>query len=190
MSTAPNPYITPEEYLNLERQNEFRSEYIAGEMFAMAGVTRNHDTITGNIYAALRPKLRNRSCFLHTSDMKIWIPRFEEFTYPDASVVCGKRQFRDATQDVLLNPVLIVEVLSKSTANHDRSEKFAKYWEIPSLQEYLLISQDRVQVDHYVRLGAYQWSYTIYTLREETISLSTAALALPLSDVYKDISFE
>ena len=90
----------------------------------------------------------------------------------------------------MLNPVLIVEVLSKSTANYDRSEKFAKYREIPSFQEYLLVSQDRVQVEHYMRLGVHQWSYTIYALREETISLATAALTLPLSDVYEDISFE
>ena len=186
MATAPKSHLTPEQYLDLERQAEFRSEYIAGEMFTMAGVTSNHNRITGNIVATVRPKLRGKSCFIYASDMKVWVPNFEEFTYPDVAVACGEPRFRDEITDVLLNPVLIVEVLSKSTANYDRSEKFAKYREISSFREYLFVAQDRVQVDRYSRLGAHHWSYMIYTGLEETIP----ALELSLVDVYEDISFK
>ncbi len=189
MATAPKSHLTPEEYLDIERQAEFRSEYVAGEMFAMAGATSNHNRIISNVVAAVRPKLRRKFCFIYASDMKIWIPNSREFTYPDVAVVCGEPQFQDQVTDVLLNPVLIVEVLSKSTANYDRSEKFAKYREISSFQEYLLITQDRVQVDCYSRLGAQHWNYIIYTSLEETIPLKTPALELSLVDVYEDISF-
>ena len=189
MSTAPTHYITPEEYLEQERRADFRSEYTGGEVFAMAGGTSSHNRITGNILSALRPQLRGKSCFVYANDMKVWIPDFAEFTYPDLALVCGEEQFRDQKRDVLLNPVLLVEVLSPTTSSYDRGEKFEKYRRISSFHEYILVAQDRARVEHYQWMDGGRWMLTFYTDLHSAVTFASVPVALRLADVYEDVQF-
>ena len=150
MSAVPKPYITPEQYLELERQAETKSEYFAGEIFAMAGASPEHNLISGNAFGVLWSQLRDRPCTAYGSDMKVRSTQ-EHYAYPDVTVVCGEAQFGGEEREVLLNPTLIVEVLSPSTEAWDRGGKFEQYRQRESLQEYLLIAQDRPHVERYAR---------------------------------------
>lgn len=188
MSTRPKPRLTPDEYLEIERNAPFRSEYIAGEMFAMAGGTSDHNTITGNFVSAVRPQLRGTGYFVYSSDMKVWIPRFEEYVYPDGILVCAEREFQSATRDVLLNPKIIVEVLSPGTANYDRGDQFEKYQMISSFTEYLLIAQERMHLDYYQRVGPQRWDLTIHTGQEDHFALVSVPVRIILRDLYEDVN--
>ena len=150
MPAMPKPLLTPEEYLARERRAETKSEYLRGEVFAMAGASRAHNLIASNAAGELRQQLRDRPCEVYPSDMRVKVSPSGLYTYPDVTVVCGEPQFEDAEVDTLLNPKVLVEVLSPSTADYDRGGKFTHYRRLPSLQEYVLISQDRPLVEHYV----------------------------------------
>src|SRR5215208_1224850 len=126
MASDPRQRLTLQEYLTLERQAETRSEYLDGEMFAMSGASHSHNVIVTNAVAALRPQLRSRGCALYANDMRIRTPT-DLLTYPDIAVVCGRRQFDDPRRDTILNPMVIVEVLSESTRDYDRGTKFTHY---------------------------------------------------------------
>ena len=189
MSTAPKSYTTPEEYLQQERNAKFRGEYIGGEVFVMAGGTSSHNRITGNIVSALRPQLRGKSCFIYLSDMKVWIPDCVEFTYPDVMAVCGKEQFRDQVKDVLLNPVLIIEVLFPSTNSYDRGEKFERYRRISSFREYLLVAQSEPRIERYQWMDEQRWMLTIHTDIHSSVALSSIPAELRFVDAYEDVQF-
>src|SRR4028118_400920 len=146
MSSQAETYITPEEYLVFERQAEYKNEYFDGEIFAMVGASRKHNLITTNITRELSQQLKNKPCEVYSSDMRVRIPNANIYTYADLTVVCGEPKFEDAQFDTLLNPALIVEVLSKSTASYDRSQKFAFYRTIESLTDYILVAQDTIHV--------------------------------------------
>jgi Uma2 family endonuclease len=135
--------VTPNEYLILERQAPYKSEYRDGQIVAMSGASRQHNIITANVVAELHAQLKQRSCTVLPSDMRVKVTSTGLYTYPDVVVVCGEALFDDNQQDTLLNPTLIVEVLSKSTEAYDRGDKFKHYRHLPSLAEYLLISQDK-----------------------------------------------
>jgi Uma2 family endonuclease len=156
---APRLRMTPEEYLAFERASEQKHEYVDGEIFAMSGGTRKHSLLAGNVNYVLNLALRSRPCEVYTSDMKVRSGKEPEYHYPDASVVCGQPIFEDETEDVLLNPKVIVEVLSKSTQRYDRGDKFDSYGTIASLVEYVLISQMKVRVEHYRRGTDGTWIY-------------------------------
>jgi Uma2 family endonuclease len=141
--------LTPEEYLALERASEIKHEYADGEIFAMSGGTRAHSLVGGNVLGELRAALSERDCEVHGSDMRIKIAATGRYVYPDASVVCGDALFEDEEEDTLLNPKVIVEVLSKSTEPYDRGDKFENYQSLASLREYVLLSQKKVRVEHY-----------------------------------------
>jgi Uma2 family endonuclease len=141
--------LTPEEYLALERSSEIKHEYADGEIFAMSGGTRAHSLVAGNVLGEIRAALGERDCEVHGSDMRIKIPATGRYVYPDASVVCGDALFEDEEEDTLLNPKVIVEVLSKSTEPYDRGDKFENYQSLASLREYVLLSQKKVRVEHY-----------------------------------------
>jgi Uma2 family endonuclease len=160
MSSLPNYYLSPEEYLAIERRAEYKSEYVDGVMYAMAGGSERHNLIAGNLITELNIQLRTVPCRVYPSDLKVRVPDSKRFFYPDVSVVCGEPQFADDEKDVVLNPILIVEVLSESTAAFDRGKKFQSYQQIESLQEYLLVSQDEHLVEHYLRQEDSHWLYT------------------------------
>jgi Uma2 family endonuclease len=153
-------------------------------MYAMAGGSERHNLIAGNLVTELNIQLRKTPCKVYPSDLKVRVPSSKRFFYPDVSVVCDEVQFADDARDVVLNPALVVEVLSDSTAAFDRGKKFQSYQQIESLQEYLLVSQDEYVVEHYLRQGDDHWLYTKVSGLEEAIILPTLECRLALSAVY------
>lgn len=178
------PHFTPAEYLALEREAEIKSEYLAGEVFAMAGASRRHNLISLNIAGELRSRLRERPCEVYAHDMRVKVQASGLYTYPDVVAVCGEPEFEDEELDTLLNPTLLVEVLSESTENYDRGVKFEHYRTIPSLREVLLVAQDSVHVVHYERQDDESWLLT--ETREPTDALELPALGceLPMGEIY------
>lgn len=189
MSALQQPFYTPEQYLEIERRAAFKSEYYAGQMFAMAGASREHNVITGNVIRRLGNALDGRPCETYPSDMKVLVSASGLYTYPDVSVACGEPQFLDRQGDVLLNPLVIVEVLSDSTEAYDRGAKFALYQRIESLQEYVLVSQDRARVERYVRQPGGQWLYSRTDGLEAEVPLDALGCRLPLAEVYARVQF-
>ena len=181
--------ITPEEYLKFERASEEKHEYYAGEVFAMTGASKNHNLIVGNTIATLHSQLRQKPCQLYPSDMRVKIPLTGLYTYPDMSVVCGTPAFEDNEVDTLLNPTLIIEVLSPSTEAYDRGKKFRHYLTINSLQEYILISQDSVHLERFM-LRDGEWIYSDVNSMDAVITLPSIDCTLQLSDVYEKVTFD
>ena len=189
MSAAAKPYLSPQEYLARERRAEIKSEYYDGEVFTMAGGSKEHSIITANVTGVLWPQMSNKPCDIYTSDMRVQVSEVGPYTYPDVTVVCGEAQFADAEVDTLLNPTLIVEVLSPTTEAWDRGGKFEGYQQIPALQEYLLIAQDRPRVEQYARQAEGQWLLTVATGLDGAVSLPSIGCELALREVYRRINF-
>jgi Uma2 family endonuclease len=189
MSAAPKPLLTPQEYLARERRAETKSEYLRGDVFAMGGASREHNLIAGNINRALGQQLRERDCEVYQGDMRVKVSPTGLYTYPDVTVVCGEPDFEDAEVDTLLNPKVLVEVLSPSTADYDRGGKFTHYRRLPSLQEYVVISQDRPLVEHYVRQGQDEWLLTEQRALHDALVLPSIQCELPLSEIYLKVRF-
>jgi Uma2 family endonuclease len=148
---------TAQEYLAWDRQQPTKHEFFQGEVFAMGGATREHNLLVVNITAELRNALRKKPCETYASDMRVKVPATGLYAYPDASVACGKPEFEDGTLDTLLNPLVLVEVLSDSSERCDRGKKFEQYRSIPSLTDYVLVSQDHVLVEHFRRGEGGTW---------------------------------
>lgn len=180
-------YLTPEEYLSIERKAEYKSDYLDGEIFAMTGASREHNLITGNIYGELRQQLKGKPCEAYTSDMRVRVPLARLYTYPDVVVVCGEPKFEDAYVDTLLNPTLIVEVLSRSTETYDRGRKFLYHRTIDSLAEYLLVEQDEYRIEQYVKQADGRWLLSEETSLERAIELASVECRLALSEVYERV---
>jgi Uma2 family endonuclease len=200
MSSQPKTLLTPEEYLAIERKAETKSEYLDGvvfhpggqskehDAFAMTGASRRHNLVAGNVFAALHRQLMERPCEVYPSDMRVHVVATGIYTYPDVSVVCGERKFEDDYLDTLLNPVIIIEVLSPSTEAYDRGKKFEHYQQIASLVEYLLVSQVPHRVEQYVRQTDAQWLYTEAHQAEDVIKLSSINCELVLKEVYAKVT--
>jgi Uma2 family endonuclease len=185
MATAALNRYTPEEYLALERHAEFKSEYIDGRIIAMApGGSAPHNFIAGNIYAGLFTRFSGLSCHVYFSDVRVQFGRGKnDYTYPDVMALCGAPQYLDGVQDTLINPSLIVEVLSGSTEAYDRTDKFKRYKAIETLREYVLISQDEVLVEHFEREGDF-WSRTAVTDLDAVIELRSVACSFSMREIY------
>jgi Uma2 family endonuclease len=188
MSAPAERLLTEEEYLALERAAPYKSEFYAGQMFAMAGARRSHNLIITNVVRELSTQLLDSPCQVYPSDMRVKIDASGLYTYPDVTVTCGEEQFEDEDEDTLLNPTLIVEVLSESTEAYDRGEKFAHYRQLESLQEYVLISQDRARVERYARQGeGAEWLLTEARGLQGTMRLASIDCDLCLADVYQKV---
>ena len=187
LSTQPRTYLTEEEYLELERKAEYKSEYYQGEMFAMAGASEPHNVLVWNLVRELGQQLRRRPCRAYTSDMRVRIGVTGLYTYPDVSVVCGQPQLADEHADILLNPTFIAEVLSPSTEGYDRGRKFEHYRTIESPAEYLLVAQDRVHVDLYTRQQDGRWVLSEASRLEDTLELRSIECRLALADLYEKV---
>ena len=185
-SLAAETLLTPEEYLTLERKATVKSEYLSGQVLAMSGASNAHNLITLDIGTELNIQLRGRECLVYTNDMRIRTSSKGAYFYPDVVVVCGKPRFEDNVFDTLLNPMLVIEVLSPSTEAYDKGEKFRHYQELASLQEYILVSQDRIRVEHY-RLVKTQWVQTEMRGLEDVLSLNSIRCELPLQDIYRRV---
>jgi Uma2 family endonuclease len=188
MSTMPQrALLTPEEYLEIERKAEFKSEYFNGEIFAMVGASRPHNRIVSNIIRTLDTQLLKRDCNIYPSDMRVKIKKIGKYTYPNVVVTCGKEIFEDTYVDTLLNPVVICEILSDSTEAYDRGKKFQHYQFIESLAEYILITQDAVRVEQYVRQNDKTWVYDGYQNIDDIVKLESVGCELALKELYVNV---
>jgi Uma2 family endonuclease len=189
MSTAPTRLLTPQEYLALERQAAYKSEYFRGEMFAMARASFEHTLVKDNLAREAGNQLKNGPCRVLTSDLGVRVSATGLYTYPDLVIVCDKPEFVDKVMDTLLNPRAIIGVLSDSTEKYDRGGKFAHYRQIATLQEYVLVAQDRPLVERYVRQKDESWVLTVYDDLSHTLALSSAPVRVPLTEIYGGIEF-
>lgn len=187
MSTQPTTYLSLEEYLAAERKSEFRSEYVDGEVVAMTGASRKHNIIVANAIGELRQQLKNRPCELYTNDMRVKIPTASVYTYPDVVVVCGEPRFEDNFVDTLLNPTLIIEVLSESTESYDRGKKFAYYRTLQSLGEYILIAQDEYRIEQYIKQDDGRWLLSEERSLDESIELTIIQCSFALKEIYDKV---
>jgi Uma2 family endonuclease len=188
MSTQPKTFLTPEEYLAIEREAEYKSEYWNGEMFVMSGARHKHNVITAHVVRQLDSQLDSRPCYTYPSDMRVRTPA-GLYTYPDAVVVCAEPRFLDETEDTLLNPALIVEVLSPSTEAYNRGRKFELYRGIESLQEYLMIASERVHAELFTRQSRGHWLLTEAADLNDVLELSSCGCKLRLADLYHKVEF-
>lgn len=189
MSTKHKTLITPQEYLALERQAETKSEYYAGEIFALAGASLRHNLIAGNVLAALHSQLKGGDCQVYPSDLRVKVPQIPYYSYADVTVVCGKPQLEDDHGDNLLNPIVIVEILSRSTERRDRTSKFESYRRIETLREYVLIAQDTSRVEQYRKQPDEAWIFSETTDADGTLKLASIGCELSLSDIYARVDF-
>jgi Uma2 family endonuclease len=195
-STRPPYRFTVEEYLAFERASEERHEYLDGVIYAMAGESPDHGRICMNLAATLVPQLRGSDCEAFSKDMKVCCGPYRAHTreglyaYPDLVVICGAMQFHGQAEDVLVNPKLIVEVLSPSTEAFDRGEKFRRYraW-LPTLTDYVLVAQDRPIIDYYQRASTGRWELETLEGLDAHVHLTSIACTVPLADVYERIAF-
>jgi Uma2 family endonuclease len=185
MATDPQQRLTIEDYLAFERASETRHDYLDGEVFAMTGASRAHNLIAGNIFREIGNQLRRRPCEVYPEAMRVRTPA-GLFTYPDVVVVCGERRFDDAHFDALLNPTLLVEVLSPSTEAYDRRTKSLHYRSIPSLAEYVLVAQDQIWLEHYARQED-EWLRSDLNALEQRLAMPAIGCTLLLGDVYERV---
>lgn len=182
-------YYTPEEYLAIDRASELKHEYIGGEILAMSGASLNHNFVVANLIRLLGNHLLGKGCAVLPSDLRVHIANSNSYFYPDVIVVCGKPQLTDAKQDTLTNPTLIIEVLSPSTERYDRGAKFTRYQQIPTLKEYVLVSQEHATIEVFTHQKGNMWLYAVYTGMEAEITLSSVNGSLAASEIYLNVEF-
>jgi Uma2 family endonuclease len=190
MSRQFKPCVTPEEYLALERKADYRSEYLHGEIFAMTGASRKHNLITGNLFAGLHRQFREKPREAYQSEMRVRVATSGLYTYPDVVVVCGEPQFEDDYLDTLINPTVLFEVLSKTTERYDRIAKSGYYRALDSLAEHLLVAQDEIRVEQYVKQIDGQWALTEIDSLEGTVELHSIGCSLTLGEIYDKVPMD
>lgn len=185
------PHFTPQEYLNIERESEIRHEYLDGYVYAMAGESPEHSTICFNLFVIIGTQLRSKPCRGFSPNMKVRTDPSDLFSYPDLAIVCGEPVYHDTRRDVLLNPTVIFEVLSTSTEKYDRDEKFRRYREnIPSLTDYVLVSQSTAKIEHYTKQDDGEWTKVVEVSGlENQLYIASIDCHIPLEEVYENISF-
>lgn len=190
MSAAPEARYSPEEYLELERRAERKHEYYRGQIFLMAGASESHNLIVGNLITAINIRLSGKPCVTLPSDMRVKCPS-GLYTYPDVTIVCGERDYLEHPKETLLNPTVLFEVLSPSTEKYDRGAKFDHYRAIPSLQEYVLIAQDQLRIEHYQRDdNVDRWTFSAYHEPAAILRLRTGDVSIPLTEIYANVELD
>jgi Uma2 family endonuclease len=189
MSTVPTRRLTPQEYLAQERQADFKSEYLRGEVFARPGASYEHTLIKDNFAREAGNQLEDGPCHVLTSDMRVKVDATGLYTYPDIAIVCEKPRFEDEVFDTLLNPRAIVEILSDSTEKYDRGAKFGHYRQILSLQEYVLVTQDRPLVERFARQADGSWLLTVFEGLSQTFGFASVSAQIPLVEIYNGVEF-
>lgn len=190
MQAQRQAYFTAKEYLDMERMAPTRSEYYAGEIFAMAGASPNHSEIIANLAYSLVGQLKGRNCHVHPTDLRVHVSKSGLYTYPDVVVVCGRRRYTDSQNDTLLNPTVIVEVLSESTESSDRGRKFEMYRTLESLTDYLLVAQDEPLVEHFSRMSDGRWALSEHKGLDAAVTIASIDCTLPLADIYDKVEFD
>ena len=189
MQITQQRYYTPEEYLELEEAADYKSEYIDGQIIPMAGGTINHNQIALNLSTELNFAFKKQNYRVFMGDVRLWIPQKLTYTYPDVMILAGEPEFFNNRKDIILNPQIIVEVLSKSTKGYDREDKFQAYRTISTFQEYLLIDQTRIHIDQFSKTGKKQWTLREYDEEDEAIALVTVPFEISLQDLYNKTAY-
>ena len=190
MSAIPKKRFTSQEYLERERKSDLRNEFYSGEIFAMSGASFEHTCIVDNLVFELTQRLLGGSCRVLSKDMRVKVNASGLYTYPDLIVVCGKPDLEDSHGDTLLNPQIIFEVLSPTTEAYDRGQKFNHYRQIPTLKEYVLVSQDRPMIERYIRQSDVSWNLTDFKPPQESFELLSVAASVKIADVYRSVQFQ
>ncbi len=188
MTALPNKNLTAAEYLAIERRAEFKSEFYRGELFAMAGAGRQHNRLKENLIGELFARLKGSRCQTYSSGQRVLVDATGLYTYPDIIILCGPAEADPADRDTLTNPTVIIEVLSLSTERYDRGAKFRNYQQIASLREYVMVAQDEVFVERYVRQSTNSWLRTNFTGDQE-LALTSVPVQITLADVYAGVEF-
>ncbi|MDB9436725.1 MULTISPECIES: Uma2 family endonuclease [Dolichospermum] len=181
---------TPEEYLELEEKALYKSEYRNGEIIPMTGGTTNHNQIALNFASSLLYVIRGKKYRVFIGDVRLWIPEYREYTYPDVIVTDGKPIYAGKNNTTVTNPLLIVEVLSKSTKNYDQGDKFTFYRSIPQFKEYVLVEQNQYQVMHYSKTNEGEWIFREYKCENDIVKLQYLDFEISLVDIYQDVNFD
>jgi Uma2 family endonuclease len=187
MAQPADRRLTPAGYLALERSSQQKHEYVAGHVYAMAGASKKHNLICGNLIRALGERLRERRCVALPSDQHVYVEKSELGTYPDVTVLCGPAKSHPDFPESVVNPLILVEVLSPSTEAYDRGAKFDHYGKLESLREYVLVATDGFAVDHYLREANGSWRLTKWRGLDEAVRLPSVDVALPLSEIYANL---
>ena len=182
-------YISPEEYLAEERAALDKHEYYQGEVFAMSGASLKHNVIFSNLFTDIGSKLKGKGCRPYGSDLRIHIPKNTLYTYPVISIICGEADLTDKEFDTATNPSVIIELLSKSTRNYDKGEKFTLYRDIDTLKEYLLVDTEKIYVEKHIRNADGSWQLTDYKSLENSFTIDSLQINILLTDIYEGISF-
>jgi Uma2 family endonuclease len=190
MTAQQHMYMTADEYLAFEETSSVKHEYFAGRIIALAGGNEAHSIISSNINAQLHSQLRQRPCTVYNSDMKVRAEQPRKYMYPDISVACGQPKYENTKRRVLLNPVIIIEVLSASTERFDRGIKFQWYRSIESVEEYVLVSQNAKYIDHYKRQSDNLWSLSSLGEGDELLQLTSIDCVLRIEDIYEKVNFD
>jgi Uma2 family endonuclease len=181
---------TFEEYLVREERAEYKSEYRQGKIVAMAGASLAHNRIVGNLHVALYNALQTKPCAVFMNDLRLWIAKVGRAVYPDIMVICGEPELVEGRTDTVTNPTVIIEVLSKSTAEEDRSDKFQAYWTLPTFEEYVLVDQYRAQVEYFRRVRDRQWELLVFTKLDDILRLKSIGVEISLEQIYRNVRFE
>jgi Uma2 family endonuclease len=190
MQAIEQQHYTPEEYLELETAAEYKSEYIDGQIIPMAGGSTKHNQLSLNLSSELNFVFKRQAYRVYMSDVRLWIPERRIYTYPDVMVITGEPEYFQNRTDTVVNPTLIVEVLSKGTKSYDRESKFDAYRTISSFQEYLLIDQTRIHVEQFSKTGRKQWSFCEYDSSDEAISFTKIPFQISLAELYNKVQLE
>ncbi|NEO03805.1 MAG: Uma2 family endonuclease [Moorea sp. SIO3I7] len=183
-------YYSPEDYLKLEETAEYKSEYRDGEIIPMTGGTTNHNQIALNIATLLKLGLKGKQYKIYIGDVRLWIPRYRQYTYPDVMVIQGEPVYTGKGTTTVMNPMLIVEVLSNSTKNYDQGDKFLYYRSISEFKEYILIEQSEYRLLQYIKTATNQWQFTEYESENSVISLNSLELSVSVQDIYEGVNFQ
>ena len=186
MSSQPKLRYSVEEYLALDCEADYKSEYVAGEIFAMGSASPKHVLITVNIASEFGNRLRDTNCQVYSADLRIQAEKMDSYHYPDVAVVCGKPEYMEGRKDTVTNPLIIVEVLSPATRSYDRGDKFASYRRIATLREYILIAQEACHVEHFVRTEG-GWEFTEIEDCQGNLIIPTLGIAIPLTEIYAKV---
>ena len=186
-AAQPKTFISQEDYLTGERQATEKHEYFEGEVFAMSGASFNHNQIASSLMVSVGSYLKGKKCNIFGSDLRVHIPLNTLYTYPDLSIVCGKPQFVDEVFDTLLNPKVIIEILSTSTKDYDKGSKFTLYRSIPSLEEYILVDSEQVFVERFFKNKEGSWTLVEYKVLEDHLAISSIEYSLTLSEIYANV---
>ncbi|MGB3559546.1 MAG: Uma2 family endonuclease [Geitlerinemataceae cyanobacterium] len=189
MIVAAIKQYTPAEYLEREEQADVKSEFIEGDIIPVAGASANHNRIAVNFCRLFPLEIQGQSYEVFMSDMRLWLPLHESYTYPDVMVISGDPQFTDNKQTALTNPCLIVEVLSDSTEGYDKSAKFRLYRSIPEFEEYLLVDQTAYRVEQFTKVESHQWLLTEWIGEDAILRLKSVEIEIALKDLYKRVAF-